>query len=382
MNKIFLITQREYRFHLSQRSFWLMTVLLPLLFAGGYFFFKTSDSGNSNKEIWIIDRTALYPEAFTNCGPDIKYISLPQDTIPTGISPLATLFIGEDLLKCDGQNVIFYSSHEEGAYIKHQLTILLTDYLHRQKLAQLPEKIRRQVDIDIEISDMSPDETMYPKADNEKFNTHLIFSTLIYLFIFMYSAQVLQSTVQEKNNRMIEILLTSVKAQELIYGKIIAIGLCGITQFCIWGLSLILIYSVGRETIAFDISSHINIYGYLIFLLCFIGGFLLYAALFAIIGSYINPETDSRQFVLPVSLFSILSFYVGIYSLNDIYSPLATWCTYIPFTSPIVLVTRFSYGISLGETLLSVFLLFLSASICIHIASRIYQSRILTFKKR
>ena len=260
MNKIFLITQREYRFHLSQRSFWLMTVLLPLLFAGGYFFFKTSDSGNSNKEIWIIDRTALYAEAFTNCDPDIKYISLPQDTIPTGISPLATLFIGEDLLKCDGQNVIFYSSHEEGAYIKHQLTILLTDYLHRQKLAQLPEEIRRQVDIDIEISDMSPDETMYPKADNEKFNTHLIFNTLIYLFIFMYSAQVLQSTVQEKNNRMIEILLTSVKAQELIYGKIIAIGLCGITQFCIWGLSLILIYSVGRETIAFDISSHINIY--------------------------------------------------------------------------------------------------------------------------
>ena len=91
---------------------------------------------------------------------------------------------------------------------------------------------------------MSPDETMYPKADNEKFNTHLIFSTLIYLFIFMYSAQVLQSTVQEKNNRMIEILLTSVKAQELIYGKIIAIGLCGITQFCIWGLSLILILSL------------------------------------------------------------------------------------------------------------------------------------------
>lgn len=155
-------------------------------------FFKTSDSGNSNKEIWIIDRTALYAEAFTNCDPDIKYISLPQDTIPTGISPLATLFIGEDLLKCDGQNVIFYSSHEEGAYIKHQLTILLTDYLHRQKLAQLPEEIRRQVDIDIEISDMSPDETMYPKADNEKFNTHLIFNTLIYLFIFMYSAQVLQ----------------------------------------------------------------------------------------------------------------------------------------------------------------------------------------------
>ena len=215
MNKIFLITQREYRFHLSQRSFWLMTVLLPLLFAGGYFFFKTSDSGNSNKEIWIIDRTALYAEAFTNCDPDIKYISLPQDTIPTGISPLATLFIGEDLLKCDGQNVIFYSSHEEGAYIKHQLTILLTDYLHRQKLAQLPEEIRRQVDIDIEISDMSPDETMYPKADNEKFNTHLIFNTLIYLFIFMYSAQVLQSTVQEKNNRMIEILSLSAFAESL-----------------------------------------------------------------------------------------------------------------------------------------------------------------------
>ena len=115
----------------------------------------------------------------------------------------------------------------------------------------------------------------------------------------MYSAQVLQSTVQEKNNRMIEILLTSVKAQELIYGKIIAIGLCGITQFCIWGLSLILIYSVGRETIAFDISSHINIYGYLIFLLCFIGGFLLYAALFAIIGSYINPETDNSSYRFP-----------------------------------------------------------------------------------
>lgn len=382
MNKIFLIIQREYKFHLSQRSFWLMTVLLPLLFGGGYYFFQTDDSGNSDKEIWVIDRTALYAEAFTNCAPNIKYISLPQDTIPAGISPLATLLIGEDLLKHDGRNIIFYSSHEDGVYIKHQLTILLTDYLYRQKLAQLPEEIRRQVDVDIIISDISSDEIMPLKTDNKEFNIHLILSTLIYLFIFMYSAQVLQSTVQEKNNRMVEILLTSVKAKELIYGKIIAIGLCGITQFCIWGISLILIYLVGRETIVFDILSHIDIYWCLIFLLCFIGGFLLYGALFAIIGSYINPETDSRQFVLPVSLFSILSFYVGIYSLNDIYSPLATWCTYIPFTSPIVLVTRFSHDISPGEIFLSVFLLFLSASICIHIASRIYQSRLLIFKKR
>lgn len=146
MNKIFLIIQREYKFHLSQRSFWLMTVLLPLLFGGGYYFFQTDDSGNPDKEIWVIDRTALYAEAFTNCAPNIKYISLPQDTIPAGISPLATLLIGEDLLKHDGRNIIFYSSHEDGVYIKHQLTILLTDYLYRQKLAQLPEEIRRQVD--------------------------------------------------------------------------------------------------------------------------------------------------------------------------------------------------------------------------------------------
>lgn len=380
MNKIALVARREYKAHITQRAFWLMTLFLPILFGGGYYFFQTTTVENPSRGIYVIDRSGRYAAAFTDKVAGITYISEKEAAFPNDITPQATFYIGEE--NDEGiPATIFYSTDANREETKQLLMCLLSDYICRQKLQEMPSDIQARLAVSLEITDLSPIENSTQNSGREYFDILIIISTLIYLFIFIYSARVLQSTVQEKSNRILEILLTSVKARDLIYGKIIAIALCGITQFLLWGI-LLGLFVIADDTATRDYFAFITPDWIVLFLLCFVGGYLLYAALFAIVGAYINPDTDNRQFVLPLTFLSLVAFYIGLYSLNDMSGSVAAWCTYIPFTSPLLLVTRYAYGLSVGETLLSLLLLFFFAGICIHFASRIYQSRLLSYKKR
>lgn len=331
-----LIIHREYRAQVTQRSFWLMTLLLPMLFGCGYYLLMTATSGNDARQVYVIDREGSYADAFTGKA-GITYLSERENSLPDDVTPQTVLYIG--------------TKDEKGV----PSTIFYSTEVNRENSTEI--------------------------AGHEYFDRLVIFSTLIYLFIFIYSARVLQSTVQEKSNRILEILLTSVKARDLIYGKIIAIALCGVTQFLIWGALFLLFMGIDSSAASGDLA-FITPDWTILFFLSFMGGYLLYASLFAIVGAYINPETDSRQFVVPLTFLSLIAFYVGLYSLNDMSGNLAAWCTYLPFTSPMLLVTRYAYDMPVVEALCSLALLFFFAGICIHFASRIYQSRLLSYKKR
>lgn len=233
---------------------------------------------------------------------------------------------------------------------------------------------------------------------------------LIYFFIFFYTAQVMRGVIEEKTNRIVEVIISSVKPFQLMLGKIMGIGAVGLVQFLIWVILSTVIYMVGvgvffkdkitPETIvnqqgmeqAIEMSEGMEfiqtiqsidfpmlIGGFLFF---FIGGYLLYAALFAAIGSAVDNETDTQQFMLPVTIPLILAIVVTTRVIEDPNGALAFWFSIIPLTSPIVMMARIPFGVPLWELGLSVSLLILGFIAATWLAGRIYRVGILMYGKK
>lgn len=193
------------------------------------------------------------------------------------------------------------------------------------------------------------------------------------MFIIMYGGMVMQGVMEEKTNRIIEVMISSVKPFDLMMGKIIGIGFVGLTQVFLWGILTTVLVSgslfffggstspedmmtaqmaaqgvsdvaAGSSNISIQVQEIINSINFgmigICFVLYFIGGYLLYAALFAAIGSALEQQEDAQQFMTPIMLLMAFSLYAGIYSMNNPDGPLAFWCSMIPFTSPIVMMVR------------------------------------------
>ena len=225
---------------------------------------------------------------------------------------------------------------------------------------------------------------------------------------------VMQGVMEEKTNRIIELMVSSVRPFDLMIGKVIGIGMVGLTQFVLWGiLTFVLVtgtlflfggdagtaelmqassaMEAGAMTPAVDptqlklqeIIASIPIASLALnFVLYFIGGYLLYASLFAAIGSAINQPEDSSQFMTPMLLLMVFALYAGIYSVDNPDGPLAFWCSWIPFTSPIVMMVRLPYDIPLWQNLLSLAILYGTAFGCIWISGKIYRIGILMYGKK
>jgi ABC-2 type transport system permease protein len=233
---------------------------------------------------------------------------------------------------------------------------------------------------------------------------------LIYFFIFFYTAQVMRGVIEEKTNRIVEVIISSVKPFQLMLGKILGIGAVGLVQFIIWVVLSTVIYSVGvgvflkdkitPEAIvnqqgmeqAMEMSEGMEImqtiqsidFPLLIgsFLFFFIGGYLLYAALFAAIGSAVDNETDTQQFMLPVTIPLILAIVVTTRVIEDPNGALAFWFSIIPLTSPIVMMARIPFGVPIWELGLSIFLLIAAFIAATWVAGRIYRVGILMYGKK
>ena len=243
----------------------------------------------------------------------------------------------------------------------------------------------------------------------------MVLTFIIYMFIIMYGAMVMQGVMEEKTNRIIEVMISSVKPFDLMMGKIIGIGFVGLTQVFLWGILTTILVSVsifffGGSTSPEEVmnaqmaaqgmneisagSSEINLqileifnsinFGMIgsCFVLYFIGGYLLYAALFAAIGSALEQQEDSQQFMTPIMLLMVFSLYAGIYSMNNPDGPLAFWCSMIPFTSPIVMMVRLPFDIPIWELLLSFALLFVTAVFIVWFSAKIYRVGILMYGKK
>lgn len=232
----------------------------------------------------------------------------------------------------------------------------------------------------------------------------MLFTILIYMFILMYGNMVMQAVLEEKKSRIVEVMVSSVKPVNLLVGKVVGIGLVGITQLIIWGILMGLFFSglsffiaspgqmdtaMPAEMSSFDMEGIMNTVmsvnwleiGFY-FILFFIGGYILYASIFAMFASAVDSEEDTSQFMTPVTLIIVFAFLAGFYSVNNPDGPLAFWASLIPFSSPIVMMVRIPFGIPLWEKLLSIVLLYGTFILISILAAKIYRVGILMYGKK
>ncbi len=215
--------------------------------------------------------------------------------------------------------------------------------------------------------------------------TGIVAAMLIYLFILAYGAMVMRGVVEEKTNRIVEIIISSVKPFELMIGKIAGIALVGLTQFLIWAvIALLLVNFMEMPTISsHSLSSFDFVKTGFFFIIYFLGGYFLYASLFAAIGAVSNSETDTQQFMLPIILPIIFAMLIAVHGANHPDGQLAFWTSLIPFTSPIVMMIRIPAGnVPAWELFISVLLLLLSFAGTTWVAAKIYRTGILMYGKK
>jgi ABC-2 type transport system permease protein len=241
------------------------------------------------------------------------------------------------------------------------------------------------------------------KGNSEaSFGIGLVGGFLIYIFIFMYGTMVMRSVIEEKTNRIVEIVISSVKPFELMFGKIISVALVGLSQFAMWiilGFVFILIANgflsaeidvTALNTSESAIPTEINDLLMALplksllatFIIYFLGGYLLYGSLFAAIGSASDHETDSQQFIVPITIPLILSFILVQVVIDNPHGGLAYWLSMIPFTSPIIMIARIPFGVPLHELILSISLLILGFLFTTWLAGKIYRVGILMYGKK
>lgn len=425
MNKIFLIIRREYLTRVRKRSFIVMTILGPILMAALIvlpIYFATV-SGGSMKKIAVLDDTGWFYQKFKD-QPNMKftYVSGNFDSLKVQALKKKEILL---YIPLPGLNLPVYAEmYSEGstgidvcAYVK---MVMKNEVQKRKLLAEgiNPNIIKSsRVNINLKMIKVQPDGKEKRVYSDAEMGLSIFSGLLIYFFIFMFGAQVMRGVMEEKSNRIVEVIISSVKPFQLMMGKIVGIALVGITQFLLWiiltmGLVGVFQTSIGGSELSSGLKmlteqkmvpgadstsqvthfavaqisqvlSTINfkvmIFSFLFF---FLAGYLLYASLFAAIGGAIDHDADSQQFMLPVSIPLIFSIAMaGIISTAPD-GPLAFWLSMIPFTSPVIMMLRIPFGVPWWQVGVSAGVLLLTFILTTFIAGKIYRVGILIYGKK
>ncbi len=425
MSKIGLIISREYRTRVLKKSFILLTFLAPILMVAlmAVPIWLASLDGDDEKHIVVIDHSGLYQDAFSdkkNYTFEFTNQSFESAKEQQQSSKLTGILVISGKLTDEQSTVTFYSDKQAQMemvnYIEQQLNTFVTD----QKIAEqdIPglKQIMAKTRTNLEVSTVKWTEDGEEKEGSVELAVvvGMITALIIYMFIIIYGAQVMSGVVQEKTNRIVEVIISSVKPFELMMGKIIGIALVGLTQVALWTvLTIIFSSAIGSldlftpeltndivqnteqlasaqgpdmATVGSELFSTLSGFNFgkllLMFVLYFLGGYLLYASLFAAIGSVVDNETDTNQFSLILTLPIIFAIYAAIYSAENPDAPLAFWCSMIPFTSPIVMMVRIPFDVATWEIVLSFIILIASFIGSTWLAGRIYRTGILMYGKK
>ena len=395
MNRnLFLIIRREYLFRVRKKSFLLLTLLTPLLMIGMVFVplwlasFKTDDV----RTVALIDHTDRYAPLFTDAD-GYRFVTTPTN------DPFATLEITNDLLR-DPRAATLYSRQQIPTDLERLVNETLRQRMERDKMAaygipNLEQIIRNShVDYQIRTVKLNDDGSESTSSTQLAYIIGIVFTLAVYMFITLYGSMVMQGVSEEKTNRIVELMVSSVRPFDLMAGKIIGIGLVGLTQLILWALlTMIGVGAISALTATtpdavqtLEWMAALSSFNLPLLLLSFaaffVGGYLLYAALFAAIGSVIDHPEDAQQFMMPVMLVLVFALYAGIYSLDNPDGPLAFWCSLIPFTSPVVMMMRLPFDVPLWQPLLSIALLYAIAIGVTWLSGRIYRVGILLYGKK
>lgn len=427
MNKTGLIVKREYLRRVRKKSFLLITFLMPFLIAALIFvpFWLAGLKGDEVRNIAVIDSTGKYAPLF-NDTETYHFIQSDKSLEHYRKNPDKELFaflnISGDLLK-NPKAATLYSEKQVPGELSRLVNQVLTRQIESDKLAsfQIPnlKEIIRESRVDFNIQTIKWGEDGSETASSATVASMIggAFTMLIYMFILFYGAMVMQGVMEEKTNRIVEVMISSVRPFELMMGKIIGIGFVGLTQMFMWGImtvalligaSFLLGGSMDAQAMSSDLmtanpgivtltdpaiqSTENELFQLLhtinfteislFFIIYFIGGYMLYASMFAAIGSAVDSQEDTQQFMAPVTIFMVFALYAGIYSMENPDGPLAFWCSMIPFTSPIVMMVRIPFEIPLWEKVVSVLLLYASFTGITWISAKIYRIGILMYGKK
>ena len=422
MEHFSLIATREYLNKIGNKSFILMTLLLPILLSGITFLlsFLSSVNNDTSKNISVVDNTGYIYQKLDS-STDIIYDLIDDATIDEAKeisrnkSDYGLLYINNfDSPEEIAESIMFISETSPSFTVlnklESQLESILTDENFRILGIDINQINSSKIIVNLFQESFDGEETT--RLDGiVKLGFGFALGMLLYFFIFAYGSMIMMSVMEEKTSRIVEIIISSVKPFNLMTGKIIGVSLAGLTQVLIWGVMFsvfsyffstyfgisassssgeIILSTEEADAISSSalemISAFMNLpltNIFIAFIMYFLGGYFLYASMFAAVGAAIDNQADAQQFMLPVTLIIIIGLYVGVLTVpEDPNGIVAQIFSYIPFTSPIVMLMRIPHGVPLYEQILSVTILFSSVLLIIWISAKIYRIGILMYGKK
>ncbi|MBO7617250.1 MAG: ABC transporter permease [Bacteroidales bacterium] len=424
MNKIGLIIKREYLTRVRKRSFIIMTILGPILMAAIYIIpiMLALNSSTDHLRVAVVDESRWFESSFTS-NENHTFVPMPdqpidsvKEMVKSGVFDMA-LYVPPTQLNIPS-NAIVYSLRQVPMEMETYISSVMEKEIEDQKLMAkgVDPEIVSAVKTNVNLSVMRMDEKGNEKETftEVQFALGVILAVLVYFFIVFFGGQVMQGVSEEKNNRIIEVIISSVKPFQLMMGKIIGVSLVALTQFVLWIVLTLVLYLgfsaylglsnpemlsqgtvMAQEITSNDIMSNESVqnilqivhsidFGTIIptFLIFFILGYLLYATLFAAIGSIVDNNTDSQQFTLPVTVPLMVAFFSLFYIPNNPDGSLSVWFSMIPFTSPLSMMVRIPFGVPIWQIVISVLLLTGTFVLMTWIAAKIYRTGILMYGKK
>ncbi|MBS1544222.1 MAG: ABC transporter permease [Bacteroidetes bacterium] len=426
MNKVWLIIQREFLNRVQKKSFLITTILVPLIFPaiiGGLVFFMVKEAESAKPDVVeVLDETGRFQFEDTRrftivnvSGPIEVAKKAYQMTKHFGLLHIPATDINNPT------GITFYSRESQSIEKISELKRTINDKVKDFKMEQYnvdKETLKNIRSTDVGIAEISLSDSGEEKSSNTGilYGTGMALGILIYMFVLIYGIQIMQGVIDEKTSKVVEVIVSSVKPFQLMLGKIVGIASVGLVQFLIW---IILITTVTSSVLGYfgmkmpqqqameqvtknmdeetaqdvmkqapatpqspeflnNLSQIPFVKVAFIFLFYFLGGYLLYGALFAAVGSAVDSIQESQQFQFPITL-PLLIGYMGLFMfvLRDPHGTVSFWLSIIPFTSPVAMVGRIAYEVPLWQLLLSMALLILGFILTTWIAGRIYRVGIL-----
>lgn len=438
LRNIGIIISREYLTRVKKKSFLLTTFLVPVLFAAmcilpSVIMFMAKETG---KKVAVVDASGIVMPYLTDTETIdyTDYSSEQADSMKSRFTALeldALVVVSE--LDTVGRTVTVasYSDKPMSVDMKDAIQSKVNEAVEDYRLSLYEvsdlKRIMAEVESDITMSTFTLDETGEEKITSSEvyMMISMLLSIVIYMFIAMFSGMVMQSVIEEKASRVVEVLVSSVKATELMFGKIIGVACVALTQFFLWILLTAVLVGGFSAFAGFDslmgdqaqaeqmmemagqmggipmedaaaiaqdesemgaVISTLKELNYvqliIAFVIYFALGYLLYASFFAAIGSAVENEADTNQLQMPVTVPLLLAFFIALYAFKSPDSPIVFWGSMIPFTSPIVMLARIPFGVPTWELGLSIALLTLTFVACAWMSAKIYKIGILMFGKK
>ncbi len=424
MSNISLIIGREFNERVRKKSFIITTLLMPVLMivlmVAPAFIMKFAQG--EQKRIAVIDRSGLVaPHLESDESVLFETCDLDVDSARRALTDrFAVLYIGDDLFgKAD---VRLYANSSTSMVLEEKIAaqierVVETEKLKRYDIADLP-RIMCEVKTDITLQTFRNDKEEEDQSGSSSTVATVlgyVLGFMLYMFLLLYGSMVMLSVIEEKNNRVLEVMVSSVRPFDLMMGKILGVACVALLQILIWGVLICVVGAVvipqfmpadvlegaramqqglpdaalteGMNPQLLQAVATMTDTGYLVklvgcLLLFVLGGFLLYAAMFAAVGSTVDNVQDAQQLQTPVTIPIILAIFVMFAVINDPNSAVAFWFSVIPLTSPIVMMARIPYDIPTWEILLSLGVLYASFMAMVWLAAKIYRVGIFMYGKK